>query len=319
MILALGLAAGTTAAAKEGARGPETVRVDARDYPFSAIGRLNLGGSGYCSAVLVGPDLVLSAANCLYNRTEGRWWGKRELFFQGGYQFENAGSQSAIAAYAAPKNYRPGGRLTLNSARVDFALLKLKTPIGKRAGWLGLRWNDGAMGGRGATLHHAGYARDRQHVQVVDAGCIVVAGACALTRRQLALRPIAEQGGGFFALPLRAKASGRQRAHLKRITAGLLKQLGYRARQTPAPSAGRAKPTRTVALLLRQMGYVAARQVKPSKARLRQGIRDFQKANGKSADGKVTLQLLADMLRASRAGGSGQGRKPRILKDLRLF
>ena len=118
------------------------VRVDARDYPFSAIGRLNLGGSGYCSAVLVAPDLVLSPAGCLYNRTEGRWWQPVELFFQAGYQFEKAAVQSGVIAHAAPDAYRPGKRLTLTSAQVDFALVKLKKPIGNRAGWLGLTWND---------------------------------------------------------------------------------------------------------------------------------------------------------------------------------
>ena len=48
--------------------------VEAMEYPWSALGRLNTGGRGFCTGILIGPRLVLSRAHCLYNGTEGRWW-----------------------------------------------------------------------------------------------------------------------------------------------------------------------------------------------------------------------------------------------------
>ena len=282
-------------------------RIDARDYPFSAIGRLNLGGSGYCTAVLVGPDLVLSAASCLYNRTEGRWWGRKELFFQTAYQFEKAGQQAGVLRYAVPGSYQPGKRVTLASTRVDFAFLKLERPIGNRAGWLGLRWNDDELENdrlsRRVAIHHAGYARDRQHVQTVDAGCNVVAVACALSARRLALRPLAEQDGGFSAVPLRTKAGPSGRNGLSRITTRLLSRLGYDDPEIPAPKTAKLKPTRTVALLLRQLGYFTPKVGKPTPSQLIRGVRAFQTDNGRRANGKINLQLLADMLRAMHTRG----------------
>src|SRR5271154_3135713 len=57
-----------------GQAAPQRIHVDAAEYPFSAIGRLNVGGHGYCSAVLVAERIVLTAAHCLWLPSENRWW-----------------------------------------------------------------------------------------------------------------------------------------------------------------------------------------------------------------------------------------------------
>jgi V8-like Glu-specific endopeptidase len=283
------------------------VRIDARDYPFSAVGRLNLGGSSFCTAALVSPDLILAPASCLYNKTEGRWWQPREMFFQAGYQFEKAAQQSGILSYAAPDGYRPGKRLTLASIRVDFSLLKLQRPIGNRAGWLGLAWNDDELEddrlGRRAVIHHVGYTRDRQHVQINDAGCNVVDIACALAMPRPTLRPVAEQGGGFAALVVRTRAGIETREGLSRIMTGLLNKLGYNGPETPQPRVVGSKPTKTVALLLSHLGYFADTVANPSAQLIRRGIKAFQLDNGRAPDGEVSVQLLADMLRATQLRG----------------
>src|SRR3546814_9028640 len=36
---------------------------DAQEYPWSALGRLNLAGQGFCTGVLVGPTQVLTQAD----------------------------------------------------------------------------------------------------------------------------------------------------------------------------------------------------------------------------------------------------------------
>jgi hypothetical protein len=104
---------------------------------------------------------------------------------------------------------------------------------------------------------------------------------------------------------------------LQAITASLLRRLGYNRSETPAPSAGTAKPTRTVALLLRHLGYAAKRLAEPSAALLTGGIKAFQKDYGVRPDGKVSLQLLAKMLRAARAPAARA--RNALLKDLRIF
>ena len=60
--------------------------VEAMEYPWSALGRLNTGGRGFCTSILIGPRLVLSQAHCLYFGVEGRWRTPNELHFVAGYQ-----------------------------------------------------------------------------------------------------------------------------------------------------------------------------------------------------------------------------------------
>ena len=60
--------------------------VEAMEYPWSALGRLNTGGRGFCTGILIGPRLVLSQAHCLYFGVEGRWRTPNELHFVAGYQ-----------------------------------------------------------------------------------------------------------------------------------------------------------------------------------------------------------------------------------------
>ncbi len=137
--------------------------VEAMEYPWSAIGRLNTGGRGFCSGVLIGPRLVLTSAQCLYDAVSGRWWPPGELHFVAGYEQDRSVIHAGIRGYEVAPDFVPGATATLASIANNWALLSLDTAIGYAAGWLAVQWQDEAIRARLANgdgiLLAAGYRR----------------------------------------------------------------------------------------------------------------------------------------------------------------
>jgi V8-like Glu-specific endopeptidase len=113
-------------------------------YPFSAIGYLESknpkGEYSSCSATLIGPSTVLTAAHCLYNHDTGGWLD--EFFFVpalngataddapfGGYEYD-----TAYVVQGFIDNYQGFYGSVLPW---DLGIITLKQPIGQNLGWFG--------------------------------------------------------------------------------------------------------------------------------------------------------------------------------------
>ena len=61
---------------------------------WSAVGRLTLdGGQGFCTASLIAPDIVLTAAHCLYDEQTGAQYATKDFEFQVGWTIHVGFSQ----------------------------------------------------------------------------------------------------------------------------------------------------------------------------------------------------------------------------------
>jgi V8-like Glu-specific endopeptidase len=302
--------------------------VDAMEYPWSAIGRVNAGGAAFCTGFLISPRHVLTAGHCVYNSLGRRWWYPDEMHFVAGYQRDNAVIHSAVVAYRHSPKLAPGHTMTMAGIANDWAILTLAKPIGRQAGWLGLYPVDRAAlrrirDGEGLVVQ-AGYRRDRAHAISIDAGCTVNGvfdGGMAL------LHDCSVQDGASGS-PLLLFVDGGVRVigiHVARGNSPQVQVSGAVSVPTFQPgvgpayavnairragsvwgngcapaqgSAAGALPVETIDMLLARLGYLRANQA--GKAARGDAIRAFQRRQRLSVTGQPSMAVLADLLKAER-------------------
>lgn len=151
----------------------ERTAVEADAYPWSSIGRLNNAGRTFCTAVLIAPDRVLTAAHCVRSRTPGLAFAPpSSLHFLAGYrrgQYLAHSRGMAIAIAPAQPGADPHGS--------DFAVVTLARPMTAPMRPLSVenfgesRWRDDREGG--IDYAQAGYSGDRAHILTRNAACSI--------------------------------------------------------------------------------------------------------------------------------------------------
>ena len=100
--------------------------VEAKAYPWSAIGKFNNGIGGSCTAVLISPRYALTAAHCLFFRKTGRFLPPQSFHLILGYENQQFQSHLRISAYYVPPTYLP--RRAYETLASDWALLSISHP-----------------------------------------------------------------------------------------------------------------------------------------------------------------------------------------------
>ena len=158
--------------------------VEERGAPWDAIGQINIPAHRWrfhCSGVLVAPNVVITAAHCLYYPwTEEMFHMDQIHFVAGVHRDQNAGHALAKCVhllhgytYRAPKHWLPSlfTRVVPEvTFRKDVAAIVLDTELAVAP----LALSDAQGSPLSEAFSHAGYPMDRRHALTAHAGCRVL-------------------------------------------------------------------------------------------------------------------------------------------------
>lgn len=167
------LCAPVAAVAGEGLRALDTAEA-ARG--LEGVGRLDIGGAtgtrGFCTATLVSPTQVLTAAHCVYDPATLQPQPADDMTFRAGLRHGQEEARRGVRRMVIHPDYRYGATPTADSVATDLALLELDRPLDLPR--VRPFPASGALA-TGDTVQVVSYARDRAEAASTEDDCTVLA------------------------------------------------------------------------------------------------------------------------------------------------
>jgi len=139
---------------------------------WEGVGRLDIGRSGFCTGALIAPDLVLTAAHCLFDKNTLRRIPETEVEFLAGWRNGRASAYRSVRRAFLHPEYEFHGRETDLRVVNDLALLELDRPI-KNSTVTPFRTAERPR--KGDEVGVVSYAHDRMDRPALEEGCQVLA------------------------------------------------------------------------------------------------------------------------------------------------
>ncbi|WP_037312899.1 trypsin-like serine peptidase [Ruegeria halocynthiae] len=138
---------------------------------WMAVGRLNIGGSGFCTGTLISPNLVLTAAHCLYDKVTGQRIDLSRVEFLAAWRLGRASAYRAARQAVIHPDYEFGGDASTAALQSDIALIELWQPIRNTSI---IPFETGNRPRRGEEVGVVSYAQDRAEAPSLQEVCSVM-------------------------------------------------------------------------------------------------------------------------------------------------
>ncbi|MEP2704645.1 MAG: trypsin-like serine protease [Roseibium sp.] len=150
--------------------------IDSTEAPWPSIGRVNVAGyrsTSMCTGTLIAPNIVLTAAHCLYNKRTLKPFQTNDVLFIAGVRREKYSARLEVECALTTDGYTPNQKPKLSDVHKDVGILILKEtstlpPVPALAP------EDASVLNRETRFQSVGYRRSRRFLPTVVPACRVL-------------------------------------------------------------------------------------------------------------------------------------------------